>query len=140
MDKQEEKHIAPLLHKSGKLDFQAPEGYFDDLSDRVLEKAKIQPIFSETSSQRSTGLIYWAAAAGIAVLIGFMIFTKNGTLDEGAFIAGYSSVDDYLISEDEGELMEAYVEYMPAEEESIEMDYLMETDEEWIEDLYIEEI
>jgi len=55
-------------------------------------------------------------------------------------LAGYPSIEEYLIAEDEGELMEAYVESMPIDESSVEMDYLMEGDEEWIEDLYIEEI
>ena len=140
MDNQEEKHIAPLLHQLGKLDTRVPEGYLDELHDQVLQKVKVKSLSSGQSSQGSNRLVLWAAAAGIAVLIGFMMFGKDDNLSEEAFLAGYPSIEEYLIAEDEGELMEAYVESMPIDESSVEMDYLMEGDEEWIEDLYIEEI
>ncbi|OYT11089.1 MAG: hypothetical protein B6I18_05725, partial [Bacteroidetes bacterium 4572_112] len=78
---------APILAKlQAQNGLGLPYGYFDKLENDIMSQIDTMPIEQESrfSIKRT---LYYAAAASVAVLIGFMVFNSIGNKSDNDFIA-----------------------------------------------------
>ncbi len=78
---------APILAKlQAQNGLGLPDGYFDKLENDIMSQIDTMPIEQESrfSIKRT---LYYAAAASVAVLIGFMVFNSIGNKSDNDFIA-----------------------------------------------------
>ncbi|NNC83947.1 MAG: hypothetical protein HKN79_10245 [Flavobacteriales bacterium] len=122
---------APILFSIPKKKHTAPEGYFESLADRVMERKRKLP--AETKPIQTLTWMKWAVAAGVAVLMGLFLVEWNGhsEITDAEAIARSVEVDlvedmDYLLAIDEDIVMEIYLEDPSEESENDEIDFLMD--------------
>lgn len=97
--------IAPTLSKLDKTKIEAPEGYFDTFSDRMLNRIKSENIQPEPKIFTLTKFSKYIAAASIFLVLGVSIYIfkiqfKSATVKE-------NSIEDIYLSEiDESTLID----------------------------------
>jgi len=143
---QEDKHIleeAPLLFGMEKRLPEMPENYLDHLDEVILKRISIQENVGKIIGINP--IFKWAAAAAIVCIVWFFSMNKEYISDviTEAFVEDLDlgtltvdEVDDYLELDDDL-MMEVFLDDVPMDEPSAEMEYLIH-DDQWNDEMLIE--
>ncbi|NND93463.1 MAG: hypothetical protein HKN45_01280 [Flavobacteriales bacterium] len=113
----------------------APAGYFESLSERVLQKVKSkdQAELYDIQEGAKPSALLWAVAAGIAVLVGLFLingdYSSSSTTDYFTDLSIDLDLDlEYLMEFEEDIILETYLAEEIGENDTEDIQFLMDED------------
>ena len=91
----EKRSLKEFLHKGSSYGMRTPEGYFDNLADRVLARVESSQKHSAPKRIQRRIWLQAAAAVGLLVIVAYIAFTPWGTEDQTIALEAISAEDAY---------------------------------------------
>lgn len=129
---------APLLFTIKKQEIKIPQGYFESLPDKVLERIEeVEELkVAQMEEPKRSNLFVWAIAAGIAAIAGMFIINGSYESNEELVIASDLEINleedmEYLLEIDEEIIIESYLAVETSTELNEDIEFLIDEDFEY---------